>query len=342
MARTSFVLPLLSLVGCRGEPTKGEARDSAAPADGAADTGGASGSDDPVEADTGESATDSGESSDGGDSGVDTGASTDPDATDDDGDGFSEDDGDCDDTDATVHPDAVDACDGVDTDCDGLVDDDAEAGWILVTAQHNGVLRLDPESAAISELADFDDDIRPTSTDVQNDVSILYSQNDDTLRTFDACTGETEVIGHTGMDHSGGISFGPDGRLYGLDDGTDELVEIDLSTGEASAIGSLGLDIGRCGLAFDCSTGTMWGIDADSSELFEVDLETGAATNRMLTWVSFTYVGLEWWPSQQTLLASTGDDLYAIDQSTGLPTWIGGYEDYGNLNDLAFHPPCDE
>jgi hypothetical protein len=44
---------------------------------------------------------------------------------DDDGDGHTENEGDCDDTDPAVHPGLVDDCDGVDSDCDGVVDNDA-------------------------------------------------------------------------------------------------------------------------------------------------------------------------------------------------------------------------
>jgi len=44
---------------------------------------------------------------------------------DDDKDGYTENEGDCDDTDRDVHPGAVDTCDGVDTDCDGILDEDS-------------------------------------------------------------------------------------------------------------------------------------------------------------------------------------------------------------------------
>jgi Mg-chelatase subunit ChlD len=47
-----------------------------------------------------------------------------PEFLDADGDGYRPYDGDCDDTDASVHPGASDFCDGIDNDCDGVIDED--------------------------------------------------------------------------------------------------------------------------------------------------------------------------------------------------------------------------
>ncbi len=49
-----------------------------------------------------------------------------------DGDGISECGGDCDDTDPAVHPGADDLCNGIDDDCNGIVDEDGDGdGWTL-------------------------------------------------------------------------------------------------------------------------------------------------------------------------------------------------------------------
>ncbi len=70
-----------------------------------------------------------------------------------DGDGYSENEGDCDDTDPAINPDAQEACDGVDNNCDGQVGE--------------GVKTL---SYADSDSDDTNPDINPDATEVCDGV----------------------------------------------------------------------------------------------------------------------------------------------------------------------------
>ncbi len=216
-----------------------------------------------------------------------------------------------------------------------------ESDWILVSAQWDRIWQVDPDTAAMTELSQITTERRPTSTDVLDGRSFMYDDYGDTLAEFDACTGETSTIGPSGIGHAGGIAFGDDGRLFGLDNDADTLVEFDLETGAASTIGELGLDVGRCGMAYDCSSDTLWAVDADANLLFAIDTETGDATDFTKTDLPFDYVGLEWWIEEERLIASTGEVLYSIDPRSGRTDRIGSLLQANNINDLAFHPPCD-
>ncbi len=85
-------------------------------------------------------------------------------AVDDDGDGFTELQNDCDDSDASIHPGAVDECDGVDNDCNGVDDgcgDDDDA-------------QPDDDDAQPD-----DDDVQPDDDDAQPDDDDTGSATDD-------------------------------------------------------------------------------------------------------------------------------------------------------------------
>jgi len=59
------------------------------------------------------------------------------DSVDQDGDGWTVDDGDCDDTNPDVHPGAEETCDGVDSDCDGFIDEGCQECDLEVPGDHH-------------------------------------------------------------------------------------------------------------------------------------------------------------------------------------------------------------
>jgi hypothetical protein len=257
--------------------------------------------------------------------------------------GWTDQPGDCDDGDADAHPGMPsDMCDGVDSDCDGDVDEDSKAGWDLfsVNTGDGNVYDVDSATAALSSVCSVSTDIRINSMDVsENMVSIVHIARDKQIAIFDACTGSYTVIGAHGAGGIGGVSFGPDGRLFGIGGESDALWEFDLGTGLATQVGPLGIDIGSNGLAWDCTTQTMYGADTLGDRIFEIDLTTGAAQNERSTDVPFESVGLEFDRASGELIASTGGSLYTVDPATGNSTYVGPFSAYF-MDDLAWHPAC--
>ncbi len=251
---------------------------------------------------------------------------------------------DCDDSTASVYPGATDRCNGLDDDCDGAIDEDVKAGWMLVTIDTEAgyVYQIDPDTAALTILSELDDSsVRINTMDVHAEYGtpIVHNSSGRELMTIDVCDGTTESIGATGITSMGGIGFAGGGVLYGLDATSHNLEALDTTTGTANPIRPLGFDLGNSGLAYDCSTDTLWGADSSSGMIFEVDILTGAAVGFVPTSVPFESVGLEFDHSSGLLYASTRYQLFTIDPTTGASTFIGDLS-ATNIDDLAFHPTC--
>ncbi len=264
--------------------------------------------------------------------------STCPDAS-----GYADVSGDCDDANPQVHPGVVsDSCDGEDSDCDGDIDEDSKLGWSLLTVDTNDnkVYEVDPASAALSTVVSLSTTRGINSMDVsENGMSVVHTHTSpSSIEFFDACTGDLTAIGPHGTSGIGGIGFGPGGRLFGIGS-NDRLWEFDLTTGAATSVGSLGIDIGNSGLAWDCTHSKMYGADGSGDRIFEIDLSTGQASNIRSTSVPFSSVGLEYDHRSGLLYASTGTALYTVEPSTGSTTYVGNL-DASNVDDLAWHPVC--
>lgn len=103
------------------------------------------------------------------------------------------------------------------------------------------------------------------------------------LFTVDTVTGAATQVGPiTGAQIMIAIAVSPDGLLYGLDIGTDELVAIDKTTGAMAPIGPVGPDANFAqDMDFDPSTGVLyWAgyFGGGSSIMYTIDTGTGAAT----------------------------------------------------------------
>ena len=252
-------------------------------------------------------------------------------------------DGDCDDTEAAINP-AIpqDACDGADNDCDGDIDEDHKAGWSLISIGDTGeVYEIDPTTATMTHVGQVSNNA--TSLDVREDGLAVYAVNSDP-RVFevDICDETDSLIGYTNAGRSGGISFAGGGVLYALDQDNETLNEIDLTTGEATEVGSLGISIGNHGMAWDCSNDILYGLDASSQRLFEIDASTGTASSFVgISGARFSVVGLEFDATTGLLWAATGSELFTIDPTTGYATSLGSFSgDATNSNDLALYPAC--
>ena len=144
----------------------------------------------------------------------------------------------------------------------------------------------------------------------ENGVAYVYDHSSQKIGIFDPCTGELELLPEANEDHViCGISFANNGTLYAIDSKNDLLVKYNLNTGEAIPVGSLEMNIGACGLAYDSDADILLGATASTSEIFHIDIYTGTTSNHITTDAPFEGVGIEYDEETDTLLASTSNEL---------------------------------
>ena len=257
-------------------------------------------------------------------------------------------DGDCDDGAGTTFPGATDACDGEDNNCDGLIDEDSTLGLQLVSVEMVGssgtVYAIDAGTASYTALATLSSatavGFNSATYDSASGRTIAHDYTNAKLWEMDVCDGTMSEIGATGVGNTCGIVFGPGGLLYGLDTSSDSLVTLDPATGAATLVGSLGIALGSCGLAYDCASDTLIGVDSAGAQLFYVDATTGAATTKLPLGISFGSVGVEYNPVDGMLYIMNGSQLYMANPATGSSTLVGAVGFSGSRDDLSFVPEC--
>jgi hypothetical protein len=117
-------------------------------------------------------------------------------------------------------------------------------------------------------------------------AALLANTFDGVLYDINVDTGAATNPRSTGISNLAGITFGPNGVLYGLTTfDSNSLFSIDPATGASAIIGTTGLSkIFEGDLDFDPTTGILYGVEyapnapAPPRDLFTINPTTGAAT----------------------------------------------------------------
>lgn len=202
------------------------------------------------------------------------------------------------------------------------------------------ISQIDPTDGSTISIGSISTDYEISSMALNQDgVAYIYDHFNHKIGLFDPCSGELDLRPIANEEYViCGISFMPNGSLYGIDSKNNLLVQYNLETGEAISIGSLNMNIRACGLAYDSTSGQLVGATGSTGEIFNIDINTGDTLNHLSTDVPFESVGVEYDQSTDTLIVSTGNTLYSVDLMDGTATQLGVME--GHVDDLIFHEKC--
>jgi len=220
---------------------------------------------------------------------------TGPNAVDADGDGYSSDE-DCDDSDAGIHPGADEYCDGIDNDCDGVIDEDAldatpwyadadADGWGIQDSTIDACVVPDGYVDGFGDCDDADPLSYPDAPErcdgVDNDCDgeideelneIWYADADadgfgNAERELDSCDpGEGWVVDATDCDDSNSsVHPGAEELCNDTDDDCDGDIDEELEAtwyldADSDGFGDVGVE------TFDCEPGTGWVENAEDCD----------------------------------------------------------------------------
>ncbi|RJP34289.1 MAG: hypothetical protein C4547_11250 [Phycisphaerales bacterium] len=120
------------------------------------------------------------------------------------------------------------------------------------------------------------DTVADISFDPRTDKLYGLGRNSSLLYEIDPGNGASRQIGNAAPVRSG-ISFAPDGTLYGLDVFSGDLYTIDINTAQPTRVGGSGPDPNTIEDATMTADGRMFFTDWPG-QIYEIDLDTGART----------------------------------------------------------------
>ena len=135
---------------------------------------------------------------------------------------------------------------------------------------------------------------------------------------FDRLAGAVLVATFAFASSAGAAPIG-----FSVDDNDDQLYQIDLATGVATAIGPIGFDDVE-GLSFQPGTGLLFGYDDNNDELITIDPTTGIGTLVGASGLTTLDLGMTFDSMGQLWLASEDEqNFWSLDPATGAATLIG-------------------
>jgi hypothetical protein len=203
---------------------------------------------------------------------------------------------------------------------------------VLVTLVGEGPVVAVPSTDGTAMLTvtaplDTPNNWNPVSTTI-DETGLIVTNNDSNNRLYSVdysgvCDG-SETQGTTdsfpnqhGVNVFCGIAFGVDGVLYGVRNDTDEIVEFDATTGQLNGgvaldNGGMPLDIGSCGMSFDCHTQQMMLADGGNGDVYTVDPATGSLTLLADTDLQWSPTGLAYDPVDRVAYVAGDTDFFRI------------------------------
>jgi hypothetical protein len=172
----------------------------------------------------------------------------------------------------------------------------------------------------------------------------IIDSDDSNLKMVDPIVGEATTIGYAsavgGESFTGMACDKGSGVMYAVSTDISEssLYTIDLTTGEATLIGSTGVE-GLIDIACDGS-GMIYGNCLVSDAIYQLDPATGASTYVGPTGYDANYAqSMAWDPAtDQIFLAAYGasGELRLLDKTTGATSLIGGFAGGAEVTVIAF------
>ena len=181
---------------------------------------------------------------------------------------------------------------------------------MLVTTHegYDGLVEIDTANASFGSIHSLSNVGNIYSLDVsESGLAMVHTTSGGgRLMILDACNNQQTPLPTHNINGLGcGIAFGPDGKLYAINNQNDSLYEMDTVTGQGTLIGPIGIDIQNCGLAYDCSTNSLIATTSSTDELFNIDHTTGAAYNITQMTLDLTIsVGMEYDRNEQCFFAT--------------------------------------